>query len=142
MLYPPNKYDSMTWARNSEGNHVKIGEETCGAKVVETIYMPANMIWDGRCYVRGYLQDLEFQQFTGIKDIKGKEIYEGDICQFHFGADKPFILPITYSENQAAFVYKDKYDKDKYDEYIVSAKNVKAVGIEVIGNIFQTPELL
>jgi uncharacterized phage protein (TIGR01671 family) len=66
-------------------------------------------------------EGYDYQQFTGLHDKNGKEIYEGDICQatrddkFKF---KPFVIEIP------AF-YQADY-----------------APLEVIGNIYENPELL
>jgi uncharacterized phage protein (TIGR01671 family) len=86
------------------------------------------------------------QQYTGLKDSKGVEIYEGDILRHEF-----------YPHNKN-FVMKwnvlswELFDTKEYDgEYIESAvtfdvENDKnrwvADELEVIGNIFENPELL
>lgn len=64
-----------------------------------------------------------WMQYTGLKDKNGKEIYEGDIVEW-------------YGTNGMCRM-KMKYDitHQKYIPYINSSS-------EVIGNIYENPELL
>ena len=66
---------------------------------------------------------LEFMQFTGLKDKKGKEIYEGDTDKKRGVCKKKFYV----FENEDGF------------ECLVS--NITN-DIEIIGNIYENPELL
>jgi len=63
--------------------------------------------------------DLVIMQFTGLYDINGKEIFEGDIIKKHF----------EYSEIE---IIKDIRFLPTYD----LSKS------EIIGNIFENPELI
>lgn len=81
-----------------------------------------------------YLTDYIWCQFTGIYDINGKEIYEGDIVRFRRSDDKFFIGEIAYIDKYGAYfvIHSGISDNQLYafDHY------------EVIGNIFENPELL
>ena len=74
---------------------------------------------------------FDVQQFTGLLDSKGKEIYEGDIIKFW---EENFIEPITYSGctfiagKNGTGVPVDSLDCEK--------------SVEVIGNIYENPELI
>lgn len=75
-------------------------------------------------------------QFTGLKDKNGKEIYEGDICNCReygcFGI-------IKWSEDEAGFYFYVVYGDGTFDEESVYDY---ADELEVIGNIYENPELL
>ena len=70
-------------------------------------------------------------QFTGLYDKNGKEIYEGDVIKYtqhHFNTD------MTKE--------KVKVVKWKYDKWGVYETNAGESDIEIIGNIYQNPELI
>jgi uncharacterized phage protein (TIGR01671 family) len=75
-------------------------------------------------------ENLIIQQFTGLKDINGKEIYEGDICKHNND-----IAVIVFWEG--AFIF------NKYYTHNNSLTNFACIRtFEIIGNIYETPELL
>lgn len=79
---------------------------------------------------------LEPQQYTSLQDEKGKEIYEGDIVKFHYKKDIYKIGPVVWNDLFGS------WDIDCPD--FVAYKSLgqfKSVS-EVIGNIYENPELL
>ena len=96
---------------------------------------------------RLYIGDIELMQYTGLKDKNGKEIYEGDIISTsnfgepytdewnskEFGYAKVTITPdsgINFEGDDINWSWSDK-------ESVYSLKYC-----EIIGNIFENPELL
>ena len=87
---------------------------------------------------------IELMQYTGLKDKNGKEIYEGDIVRLweSVGAigdlrrEYAYPLPVEYCELWAQFVVADRQNKLQFGIW----QNFGAV--EVIGNIYDNPELL
>ena len=69
-------------------------------------------------------------QHTGLKDIAGDEIYEGDIVR---DVSDGIIGQIEYSDGGFIIIYDDIAEKLNADE---------SVYLEVVGNIFENPELL
>lgn len=80
--------------------------------------------------------DWELMQFTGLKDKNGKEIYEGDIWN---GREVKFGQFYTYLENGLGNSYWITGFYIDNDEGI--SEPVESGG-EVIGNIYENPELI
>ena len=70
-------------------------------------------------------EDFLLMQYTGLLDKNGKEIYEGDILEFYDGDRKDEVV-----FEQGFFRYKD------------DCTPIFQVECEVIGNIYENPELL
>ena len=65
-------------------------------------------------------------QFTGLKDIEGKKIYEGDII---LGYNNPHV--VTFADGAFYLTYKNS-----------SVRLSRTCGaLKIIGNIFENPEL-
>lgn len=72
-------------------------------------------------------------QCTGLKDKKGKLIYEGDIVK----DGNNFILEVTYRQDKGAFYLENDRIAGAISELKYSTNTM-----EIIGNIYETPKLL
>jgi len=94
-------------------------------------------------FMNNVLKNLIPQQFTGLLDKNGKEIYEGDICRGTMPdteRDEPFDLMEVKYEDASFSLYRIKNNRGLYfGELDMPALNKS---IEVIGNIFENSELL
>lgn len=75
-------------------------------------------------------EGFEYMQYTGLKDKNGKEIYEGDIIRYDRRIKDPKKLYIVKWESR----FGEYGDCCGYD-------GLSSYG-EVIGNIYENPELL
>lgn len=80
--------------------------------------------------------DLEYilQQFTGLKDKNNKEIFEGDIVKLHDSRNGDRVGDVYFGSG--AFIVRH------IASLFYGAKDGMCEDYEVVGNIFQNPELL
>jgi uncharacterized phage protein (TIGR01671 family) len=105
-------------------------------------------------------REVVYMQFTGLLDKNGKEIYDGDVVRLHcggFGHNK-IIATIKWLEEYARFVpeiheKKIKVNGGIHNGMMVDMREIHGWSgmhtclgdkdnIEVIGNIYENPELL
>ena len=89
-------------------------------------------VWYGS-YNKRY-KDFNLMQYTGLKDMRGKEIYEGDILFESFG-EKYYKVVFENGSFRAEF-------EGDFEEYSFDLIDVVAQGCEVVGNIYENAELL
>jgi uncharacterized phage protein (TIGR01671 family) len=91
-------------------------------------------------YLPSWKENFEVMQFIGLKDKNGKDIYEGDI-------DKSDLY-VAYNQLHCCFGLFGKYgyirdiQSDCYDKKGKTLKHWQSFEIEIIGNIYENPELL
>lgn len=82
--------------------------------------------------IGAYFEDIELMEYTGLKDKNNKEIYEGDIVTLHNSKYK-----VIFLNEEARFVLRN----DEF-EYEIPFTNNNNKRMEIIGNIYENPELL
>ena len=87
-------------------------------------------VWVGK-YDEGY-KEFDLMQYTGLKDMKGKKIYEGDIVTLHNDKYK-----VIFNTEEARFVLRE----DEFELEIPFTNN-NSKKMEIVGNIYENPELL
>ena len=98
--------------------------------------------WDSYCFYEMHILELEnddviWQQWTGLTDLRGKDIYEGDICSVN--DKKPEMLGM-YGEFGVVVFRGCTFGMELSDtKRFVS---IQEKDIEVIGNIYEDKHLL
>ena len=117
-------------------------------------------IGDGITFLRG-AEKIELMQSTGLCDKNGKEIFEGDILKFndewddygYEGYVEGSIDGINYVEIKAETTYftfgKTRIPESSLTDLVENEHysfeelmNEKSYEFEIIGNIYENPELL
>ena len=110
------------------------------------------IIWNGNVYandnselnvnnLKGWSIDEKYlMQSTGLKDKNGKEIFEGDIVKYKAGCNT-FTEEVAYDKNFAGFGVRDA-NANIIFTFGELAEDIDLHSLEVIGSIYENPELL
>jgi len=84
---------------------------------------------------------VEIMFSVGLKDIKGKDIYEGDIIKIDAGTNQETLCEVFYLDGGFVLI-GDGYDGEAIGAQIISYGETNGIFGEVIGNIYENTELL
>lgn len=123
----------------------------------ETMIYPKGILFNGRvvffsCGVLEPFEGYELMQYTGLKDVAGTEIYEGDIVIIHdsfetkIGYKSEVLFTVdgarvwTHPIHRALDVVSPTRLLSHYCDYGHGGKPGRFC--KIIGNIYENPELL
>ncbi len=112
------------------------------------IMYPPSSIWKMNLYDYEESYNLNLMQYTGLKDKNDKEIYEGDIVRNYWTCnykkfDQPPIYKVVFKNASFGFQSKPKYGNyQNVSNKYWPAELCKSDNWEIIGNIYENPELL
>ena len=82
-------------------------------------------------------------QYTGLVDLKGNKIFEGDILKDVSDVGDEKLYEVYYNQDLCAFMLDDQYWITPTRDWLSKEdKNPTTMMLQIVGNIHDNPELL
>jgi len=86
---------------------------------------------------------LNLEQFTGLYDKNGEEIYEGDVLTvIDPNGEREVNCVVEWDSGASAYTYEPEQGYGHFDVSSIGWAVAMGFSFEVIGNIHENPELL
>lgn len=129
------KIKFRAWDKHS-GQMLKVVNVRNGFRALEKGEITTSQLFDE-------LNEYQPMQYTGFKDAKGKEVFEGDIfkskLQNEWGSFQTTNLAVIWCEHEGNWAVTRTPDEPDNEHYLMGS-HIKDEAI--IGNIYKNPELL
>lgn len=132
--------------RREKMRTIKFRGRSCGFWAHGNLHIRKHDEYGDCAYIIGFTQNPSstivdintIGQFTGLHDKNGKEIYEGDIIRYSLDGGRKDIGYIGFHARSASF----RVIAEHTDYGIGNRGELHELNLEVIGNIYDNPELL
>jgi len=126
------------WDKDNNVMHYNLNISTKGISVNDIFNKEnSNIVW---------------QQYTGIKDIHNKKIFEGDILRVHMftqvlgknmgvSEGETEFLAFINIDTAGVYLLSDENISGAHFNYILMMNGLHEESFEIIGNIYENPEL-
>lgn len=104
-----------------------------------SVFMIMGRVADGTADDKGFLDKVVAEQYTGLKDENGKEIYEGDIVNSDFPEDGACYAVIIFEDGAFRKQYKD-WD-NTLSKPIITSVEIDILKLVVVGNVHENQDL-
>lgn len=110
---------------------------TCTKK---NIYIACTFLFGGEPAISAQITEVNPKticQYTGLTDKNGQKIWEGDICKIVSGCidEEDGFFIVRWDNNGARFILES-------DSLLTDFDHIYGTECEVVGNIFDNPELM
>ena len=119
----------------------------------EMYYQEKAGVYGAKHFFATLYEDCELMQYTGLKDKKGVEIYEGDVVTWSFThkpmsskkrIKKSFIFEIKWNQLECCFgeFTKHGFKSNLVGNAFPELGDISETDYEIIGNIHENTELI
>lgn len=116
--------------------NIKLDPWLAKPDIIDSIDLNDKTIYGNGCWCFNLTDEAVIMQYTGLEDKNGKEIYEGDIVTCYPGERLAYQKTVEWADD------RPELGITNHTGGLILCKSSSNKYIEVIGNIYENPELL